>query len=894
MKRQLSDVELTDGWSLNHDEFELLKHRTAKSRLAFAAMLKFFQLEGRFPGDKREVPGVALEYLADQLDVPVAAFQSYNLTGRTAKRDRESIRDHLGFRRITVDDSKTLTKWLKTHVFPFDHKPEHVHESAVSWCRTNKIEPPTPQHLERIVGSASSGFEQDFFSATLASLPTSCQSAMDELLEVSDDAESENEATPFAELRLDPGRPSLESGLNEIAKLQRIERIDLPDGLFESVANAVVQKYRLRAGTEPPRELRRHPKKIRYTLVASFCLQRKKEVIDGLVDLLIQVVHRIGVRSERKVVKTLMEDLKRVHGKTAILFRIAEAAVENPEGTIKDILYPVAGEQTLKDLVREFKATGSAYQKEVHSTIRSSYGNHYRRMLPEILDALEFRSNNALHRPVIEALEFLKAHRDSKQRYFSFNDGVPIEGVVKAKFHDFVVEQDGNGVERVNRINYEIAVLQALRERLRCKEIWVVGADRYRNPDEDLPSDFEANRQDYYSAIQQPQQAAEFVDGLKKSMAAALQSFNETIVTNDKVKLIERRKGRISLTPLEPQPEPKQLLHLKTEVTRRWPMTSLLDVLKEADLRIGFTGEFHPLGNGTPVIEISGELYLASINADHACGLGFSLDNSDVNSFGAVGVNTVTGTTFLANQDSNPDSAILGPEYTLGEWMSFRASYDFQARTVTGYFNDSLIGTVPFTNENPSDIGDRISFVEFFMATSGERPDGNVVYYDDVSILALPGPNNPGDFNLDGVLDAADIDALTTAILNGDQNPLFDVNNDVSVDQEDRRVWVKELRNTWFGDANLDGEFNSGDFVSVFQIGEYEDAVQGNSGWADGDWDGDAEFTTGDFVTAFQDGGFELGPPLAQAVPEPSGILLISMGLFASRFMRHTYIKVSC
>ena len=29
-------------------------------------------------------------------------------------------------------------------------------------------------------------------------------------------------------------------------------------------------------------------------------------------------------------------------------------------------------------------------------------------------------------------------------------------------------------------------MLQALREQLRCKEIWVVGANRYRNPDEDL------------------------------------------------------------------------------------------------------------------------------------------------------------------------------------------------------------------------------------------------------------------------------------------------------------------------------------------------------------------------------------------------------------------------
>lgn len=46
-----------------------------------------------------------------------------------------------------------------------------------------------------------------------------------------------------------------------------------------------------------------------------------------------------------------------------------------------------------------------------------------------------------------------------------------------------------------------MAVLEALREQLRCKEIWVVGANWYRNPDEDLPADFEANRDEYYKAL---------------------------------------------------------------------------------------------------------------------------------------------------------------------------------------------------------------------------------------------------------------------------------------------------------------------------------------------------------------------------------------------------------
>ena len=73
---------------------------------------------------------------------------------------------------------------------------------------------------------------------------------------------------------------------------------------------------------------------------------------------------------------------------------------------------------------------------------------------------------------------------------------MPVEGVVRSKWRDVVVETAPDGAQRINRINYEISVLETLRERLRCKEIWIVGADRYRNPDEDLPSDFDNRRED--------------------------------------------------------------------------------------------------------------------------------------------------------------------------------------------------------------------------------------------------------------------------------------------------------------------------------------------------------------------------------------------------------------
>ena len=79
----------------------------------------------------------------------------------------------------------------------------------------------------------------------------------------------------------------------------------------------------------------------------------------------------------------------------------------------------------------------------------------------------------------------------------------------------------------------------------------------------------------------------------------------------------------------------------------------------------------------------------------------------------------------------------------------------------------------------------------------------------------------------------------------------------------------------------MDGEFNSGDLVTVLGSGTYEAEV--DAVWSTGDFDGDGRANSGDLVAALADGGYELGPQAAvAAVPEPSsGVLLMFAGLAA-------------
>jgi len=375
-------------------------------------------------------------------------------------------------------------------------------------------------------------------------------------------------------LKADPGRVGLESVLEEVEKLRRVREVGVPEGLFDRVSPKVLKAYRQRAATEKPSELRAHPKEVRAALMAALLWSRGREITDSLVELLLQLVHRIGARAERRVERELLADLKRVNGKTSILFRMAEAAVGRPEGTVREVLFPVVGEGTLKDLVKESKSAGPTFRLNVHSRLVASYRGHYRRMLPPILEALAFRSNNAAHRPVVEALSVLRRNAGSPARSYAAEEDVPLEGVVPPAWEDLVVSR--NGSLRVDRVGYEVCVLNALRDALRRREVWVVGADRYRDPDEDLPQDFEERREAYYAELGQPLAAERFVEALREEMRAGLEALDAGLPKDPSVSVSEQGGGRISVSPLEKQPAPANLGRLRGDVAARWPMTSLL------------------------------------------------------------------------------------------------------------------------------------------------------------------------------------------------------------------------------------------------------------------------------------------------------------------------------
>lgn len=591
MKRQWETDELIEQWTLLPSDQALLAHKFGPTRLGFAVLLLYFHREGRFPQHRHEVPRPVVAHIAAQVGVAYEDYLQYDWSGRSIKYHRAQIREALGFREATVQDADDLATWFCAHVVAGEPHMETVTAAAYTRLRGLKIEPPTSDRVERIVRSALHTYEEQLCTTVLERLSPESLAAIEALLAGEDDADTTatgSSARPtaaqvtFHDLRADPGRIGLDSMLREIAKLQRLRQIALPAGLFAGVSPKLLQRYRDRMATEPLREVRRHPLPWRVTLVAAFCQLRSQQITDSLIELLIGIVHKIGVTAEQRVDKVLLEDFKRVTGKTGLLFRLAEASLEHPDELVRDVVYPVVDEQTLRDLVREYKATGRAYRAKVQTVMRRSYGSYYRRMVPVLLQVLRFRSNNEVHRPVVHALRLLQTYAESRVQYYAPQEDVPLDGVVPRTLQDLVVTRDKRGATRVNRITYEIYALQALRERLRCREIWVEGANRFRNPDQDLPADFEAARATYYETLRQPRDADAFIAGLQQAMQSRLDTLHAGLPKNKGVRILTKKGGWIAVSPLEALPEPPNLARLKAEVARLWPMTNLLDFLKEA------------------------------------------------------------------------------------------------------------------------------------------------------------------------------------------------------------------------------------------------------------------------------------------------------------------------
>ncbi|KMT63342.1 Tn3 family transposase [Listeria newyorkensis] len=602
MKKEWTIDEEIEAFILSDREMAFVTTKYRATRIGFAVMLKYFQLEHQFPVEKNDVPPDMPAFIAKQLQLSSDAYITYQLDSKTAYRQRQEILQFCGFREENEADRKSLQDWLDDKIYEYNQDVDVLKEQLSRKYRVEKIIIPSESQIETLVRGCIRQKEQQFYQTTYQRLSATSLEKMAALLAYWGALENEENdkeditKITFRRLTLGPGRLSQATLVMELNKLQTLLDLELPDYLFTDIPAKILQKYRLRATSEDKTEVSRHNDPIRYTLLSAFFWLKIRELHDSLVELLITLIHKIDGRAEKKVKMELILEVKKVFGKNKILVHLLESALQNPNGIIKDTLFSVASPEIVGDIVKELKYKNSIYQEKVHWRIRNSYSSSYRSAVTNILQTLQFKSNNHRYQPVIQAIDLLRQYHTSKQITFSPSEDIPLgPEIIPKKWYDLVIKEDSNGELKINRINYEICVLHALKDKLKCREIWVSFAFRYRNPDEYLPADFEEKRVQHYETLQLPLDGAEKIESLQLELRDKLHLLDTTMPDNKKVNILTKKNGWIAVAPNELSPDPHQLTYLKKEITDRWWMTNLIDIIKETDLRTGFSTTFQSL-----------------------------------------------------------------------------------------------------------------------------------------------------------------------------------------------------------------------------------------------------------------------------------------------------------
>jgi chromosome segregation and condensation protein ScpB len=157
MRREWDPEDLIACWTLIDSDWALVGNKTAATRLGFVALLKFFELEARFPRHRAEVPKAAVDDLADQVKVDPSLFGEYDvrlalrrLAGRLESAGMQVLDDG---RQVQLGPERRFHEAV-AHLVPPEQLPRLTQEQAEVLAIVISDGMTTRRRIEEVRGAA--------------------------------------------------------------------------------------------------------------------------------------------------------------------------------------------------------------------------------------------------------------------------------------------------------------------------------------------------------------------------------------------------------------------------------------------------------------------------------------------------------------------------------------------------------------------------------------------------------------------------------------------------------------------------------------------------------------------------------------------------------------------
>lgn len=594
MKQYWTKIELVDSWSLSRGEIGCLKNKDNK--LVYALKMRYFDLQGYLPNKIEDIPLAAIDYVASQLSIKPNKAKDYAWQSRIAQIHNVKIREYYGFKKLEHVDLLLIKEFVETDLLTQGLSISQINDEVYKLLKKSKIEPSAYNELNRYIINIYTQYETRFFTECKQHLLLNSQQEVNKLLGMYN-----NDQTILNFIRMPVGKVSTTTITEEQEKLRYIEKTGvLHKQFFSNIPRKLLKKYHDKVAISTPFQLLKikdsDPNKF-YGLLACFCKYKGARIIDNFIEILVKKLKKLEQFGKVKIKEELWEHYTR-ESKDDLLDNLVDISLANPDGIIKEKIYPeVGGREKLEQSKLSRQSLKQARRASEYKHLYSLYIHGYRKDVFLILNNLRLSANS--NNLVLEAINFFINHQTDdayKAEYYPVDCGVITKGLISPL--DLKVIQ--NSEERINRLYYEIATLSLLKKELRCKNIWAESAFKYCDPEKDLPVYSKTIKSLHCKMLNISENPHKEVLALKHNMLKALKEFNSSIANDPEVRIgIKAKKPHIYLTPYVAQPHPINIELLKDEIACLWPNTSLLDILKEADLRVGLTSELIEIGGKT-------------------------------------------------------------------------------------------------------------------------------------------------------------------------------------------------------------------------------------------------------------------------------------------------------